>query len=144
MDFDTLLSKTISKLGIEASGLPESNVLKFTLNNATVSIEANDEYVFLSSKIMDIPHENKMLIYDFLLKISNLGRLNSYVGLNKDKGSLTCTTKKQLEIVTEEDFIISIGEHIQNVEFLCEAIEKLQGTSSETTEQIDTQHMLRV
>ncbi len=144
MEFTALIDKTRQLLQIDALKLQENNTVCLSFDDVIVNFKAHDKYVLLVSRLAEVPKQKTHLVYDFLLKVSNFGRFNAYIGLDNKQGLLTFVSKELLESLDEHYFVQCLEKHVQNIEFLRLSLEDLQNMpEKESVEFSDTVNMLR-
>lgn len=126
-------------VGIETLKLNPAGEAHFSFDDVVVSIEDHDETVLFISKLAELPQKEE-LACDFLLKVSNLGKLNTYIGL-QEENLLTCVTKLDKYALNTENLTQSLENHINIVGTLRESLTELQGLDQDI---ISTQNMLRI
>ncbi len=130
MNFSTLLNKTSTLLGIKELKPSDTATIYLSFDAVIVAIEAAEDHVLLISKLAVTPKENQESIYSFLLKATNFGALDAYVGLDALQDALTFVTKEYFAMTDEHIFARRLEKHVQHVEVLQQIIEDLQKTTA--------------
>lgn len=137
MQISEILDELSEKLGIPLLRLESQDTLSLAFDDVTVTLEPRNDSLLLISKLSALPKEKEAYIYEFLLSMSVLGKLDVYIGMQEQNNLLSCVSRLDDYALTCDVLEQRLENHVQVVEVLREAIIELQNADMDTNTYCD-------
>ncbi len=131
MNIKKLFDAVSASLNIDALRLEENSEVTLAFDDVIVSVQTSETDIIFLSKVADLPSvidvafdQAQEDFCEFLLKISNFGNLDVYVGLDPVQKCYTCTSKLYLYTVDAQKVISQLEKHINTVEAIRLALQE--------------------
>ncbi len=140
MNLKKIFDDVSASLNIDALRLEENSEVSLAFDDVIVSVQTSENDIIFLSKIADVPSiidaefdQAQEAFCEFLLKISNFGNLDVFIGLDPVQKCYTCTSKLYLYAVDAQKVILQLEKHINAVEAVRLALQEKDMMFAEKT-----------